>query len=501
MGIRTGAEYIAGLRDDRALYIGGERVADVTTYGPLQGILGSLAAHFDAFHDPELQPKYTFPSPKDGQPVSNSFLDTLTDEQMRQRVEGETLRKTATFGLMGRTPDFMNAFMTDIALIAPHVLGHRDRQFADNAIAYWEYCRDNDVCLTHTLADPKRDYSKPVTESGTLQMTAQTDAGIRVTGARMLSTLAPVSDEIFVGAFMPRQPGEENLALSFAIPVATEGLKFSARESYTTGRCLFDRPLTERYDEGDALAVFDDVLVPWERVFVAGDLLAHNTMMPMYPGFLALQANIRGRAKLQFMTGLASKMANVVGRNAQPRYQELIGELLGLNELADGLIQACASEVLQRARDEKARQTDPDFNLGAMASRMMEIFGSPDEGLVSMAMLRFFVPQVNTKVNEVIRLIGSSSLVMTVTEADLANPEIAEDLEKYLSGAGVSARERIQVMKLAWDALATEFGGRQEIYEIFFAGDPALARSLFYMSSKREVYEALVDRLLASARN
>ena len=497
MGIRTGQQYIEGLKDGRSLYIAGELVRDVTAYPPLQGIIRSLAEHYDAFHDPELQSKYTFKSPKDGQPVSNSFLIATTPELMAQRVEGETLRKESTFGLMGRTPDFMNAFMTDIAMIAPHVLGHKDKQFGENAVAYWEYCRDNDICLTHTLVDPKRDYSKGVMDSGTVKIVKESDAGIYVTGARMLSTLAPVSDELFVGAFMPRHPGEEKLALSFAVPVATEGLKFIARESYARGRSTFDRPLSERYDEGDALAVFDNMFVPWERVFVAGDIVAHNTMMPMYPGYLALQANIRGRGKLRFMTGLASKMANVVGRSEVQRYQEMIGELIGLNELADGLVTACAQEVTERSVQELTRQTDPKFDLQDIAKQAMTAFGSPGQSNVAMAMLRFFVPQVNAKVNDVIRLMGSSSLVLTATEADFSNPDIADDLERYMSGAGVSARERVQVMKLAWDAVATEFGGRQEIYEIFFAGDPALAQQLFYRSPKRFEYEAMVDKLLA----
>lgn len=497
MGIRTGAQYVAGLKDGRSLYIAGELVRDVTTYPPLQGIIRSLAEHYDAFHDPELQPLYTSPSPKDGRPVSNSFLIATTPEQMAHRVEGETLRKESTFGLMGRTPDFMNAFMTDIAMVAPHVLGHRDKQFGKNAIAYWEHCRDKDVCLTHTLVDPKRDYSKGVMDSGTVKIVKESAAGIYVTGARMLSTLAPTSDELFVGAFMPRQPGEEKLAVSFAVPVATEGLKFIARESYARGRSVFDRPLSERYDEGDALAVFDNMFVPWERVFVAGDIVAHNAMMPMYPGYLALQANIRGRGKLRFMTGLASKMANVIGRSEVQRYQEMLGELFALNELADGLIDACAEEVRDRSAEELARQTDPTFNLQEVAGKLMAVFGSPGKSNIAMAMLRFFVPQVNAKVNGFIRLLGSSSLVLTATEADFANPDITADLERYMSGAGVSARERVQVMKLAWDAVATEFGGRQELYEIFFAGDPALACQLFYRSPRRADYEALVDRLLA----
>ncbi|WP_448511102.1 4-hydroxyphenylacetate 3-hydroxylase family protein [Immundisolibacter sp.] len=500
MGIQTGQQYIDSLRDERELHIGGERVRDVTTHPRLQGIVRSIAQHYDDFHKPELTPLYTYPSPKDGKPVSNSFLPARTWEEVEQRMCGEAARKEATYGLMGRLPDFMNAFVTDMAVIAPHVLGHQNKAFADNAIRYWEYCRDQDICLTHTLVDPKRDYSKDLAAQRALKVVRETDAGIIVTGARMLSTLAPVSKELWVGPYMPRRPGEEDYALAFALPVATSGLKFIARDSYAYGRSLYDRPLSERFDEGDALAVFDNVLVPWERVFIYRDVAAYNMCGPSFPGYLLLQANLRGRAKLRFMTGLACKVADVLGRSELPRYQELLGEMLGMCEMADGLIEGTAHEVVRHAQEEFAKQTDPDFNLIDVWKETAALFASPNRGMAGITMLRFFLPYVNTKINEVIRLLGSSSLVMSVTEADFENPVTAADLEEYISGHGVSARERVQVMKLAWEAVASEFGGRQEIYEIFFSGDPFMARQLHYHTPKRAQFVAQVDRLLAGSR-
>ncbi|MBL4622704.1 MAG: hypothetical protein JKY89_09935, partial [Immundisolibacteraceae bacterium] len=204
MGIRTGEAYKKGLDDGRALYIDGKKVTNPNDYPALHGIINTIAEHYDSFHDPKLQADYTYPSPDNGEPVSNSFLEARGWQQIEQRVTGETLRKEATFGMMGRMPDFMNAFMTDVAVVAPHILGHKDKGFADNAIRYYEYCRDQDICLTHTLADPRKDYSKGLGEQRSVRMVKQDDKGIYVTGARMLSTLAPVSDELFVGPFMPR---------------------------------------------------------------------------------------------------------------------------------------------------------------------------------------------------------------------------------------------------------------------------------------------------------
>lgn len=496
MGIRTGAQYIEGLKDDRKIYVNGDLVRDVTAYPGFQGIIAEIGRHYDRYHDPKLQPRYTFPSPKDGKPVSNSYLQATTWEEMQQRVHGETSRKEDTFGLMGRMPDFMNAFVTDVAAVE-YVVGHKDRQFAKNAIAYWEYCRDNDICLTHTLADPKRDYTKGLSEQRSIKIVKENDAGIFVSGARMLSTLAPVSHELWVGPFIPRQPGEEAYAVCFATPMDADGLKFVARETYATGRSHYDRPLSERFDEGDALAMFTNVFVPWEKVFCAGDLVAHNMMGPSFPGFLALQACIRGRAKLRFMTGLASKLAKTVGRDKMPRYQEILGELMGFNELADGLIEGTAREVLRNAQEVQKKNTEASGGLTDKFGEVAGIYANPDRSNVGMSMLRFFLPVVNTKANDAIRLLGSSSLVMSPTEADYNNPDISADLEEYISGPDMSAKDRTQVMKLAWDAVATQFGGRQEIYEIFFAGDPFQSRALHYQTPRREVFEAMVEKLLA----
>lgn len=490
MGVRTGEQFLAGLNDGRRLHVNGKVVGNVNEEPAFRGVLRELAAHFDRHHDPQLQSLLTVPSPADGAPVSNSFLKCETEADLAARVAGERARVEFTYGLMGRLPDFMNAFMTDMASV-PHVLGARDPAFADNAVRYFERCRDEDLCLTHTLVDPQVDRSQGVEAQGGLRIMRETDAGIVVKGARMLSTLAPVSDEIYVGPYMPRRPGEEAYCVSFAVPVAFEGVRFVAREPYDTGRSAFDRPLSGRFDEGDAVVFFDDALVPWERVFVAGDLDTYNTMTPNFPGYLALQAVIRGAGKLNLLIGIASTVAQAVGRSQLPRYQELIGELIGYAELAEGLIEATAREVYTNAVGAGSRP--------AVGHSQGALFTSPDRGMVGISAIRMFYPKVNSLAVQTIRLMGSSGLVMTPTEADFEVPELAQELAQYFRGRELPARDRVRVMKLAWDAIATEFGSRQALYELFFAGDPVTARMVYYDTPRRANAEALVARLLEDA--
>src|SRR5581483_2773148 len=159
MGVRTGAEYRESLKDGRTVYVNGERVKDVTTYPPFRGVIDSLAMLYDLQHDPAHQKLLTYPSPADGKPVAMSFLLADTAEDVERRWKAEEFRAEATFGLMGRMPDFMNALVADAA-VAHSAIGRPNPRFGHNVVRYYEQCRDNDWCLTHTLVDPQIDRSK-----------------------------------------------------------------------------------------------------------------------------------------------------------------------------------------------------------------------------------------------------------------------------------------------------------------------------------------------------
>jgi 4-hydroxyphenylacetate 3-monooxygenase/anthranilate 3-monooxygenase (FAD)/4-hydroxyphenylacetate 3-monooxygenase len=474
VGIRTGLEYQERLRDGRTVYINGERVKDVTTHPSFERTIATLASLYDLQHDSVHQPVLTYRSPKSGDLVSLSFLMTETPEDVARRARAEELRAEATFGLMGRLPDFMNALVTDAAVAAPFV-SQKEPRFGENLRRYYEQCREQDLCLTHTLVDPQIDRSKGPAEQAdpeaALHRVRETDRGMIVRGARMLSTLAPFADEIWVGPFYPRKPGEEAYALCFAVPMDTPGLKFICREPYDSGRSTFDRPVSSRYDEEDALAIFDDVLVPWERVFINGDIEASNSLLVHGAGYALLQAAVRGIVKLRFMAGLAGQVAEAIGRTAAPHVQAQLGELVAKVELGNGLLRGSMQDVVAGRRE--------GTSLRALA-----------------ATLWVFIPEAQMRAVEVIRQLSGSGLILTPTERDFHHPDIAAYLEKYLQGKNLPARQRVQLFKLAWDLLGEQFGSRQLQYEWFYAGDPLFTRSRFYHSPAMKVYKAMVDRLL-----
>jgi anthranilate 3-monooxygenase (FAD)/4-hydroxyphenylacetate 3-monooxygenase len=229
--------------------------------------------------------------------------------------------------------------------------------------------------------------------------------------------------------------------------------------------------VSSRFDEEDALAIFDGVLVPWERVFINGDIEASNSLLTHGAGYALLQAITRGVVKLRFMAGLACHVGEAIGRTAAPHVQAQLGELLAKVELGNGLLRASAQEV--------AAGREGGLPLRTLA-----------------ATLWVFIPEAQMRAVEIIRQVSGSGLILTPTEQDFGNPEIAGYLEKYLQGKKLGARERVQLFKLAWDLLGEQFGSRQLQYEWFYAGDPMFTRSRFLHFPAVNTYKAMVDRLL-----
>jgi aromatic ring hydroxylase len=482
MGIRTGQQYRKGLVDGRAVYANGERVPDVTRYPPFQGIIETLAGLYDAQHDPRHIETMTYLCPSMADRVSTTLMPARSTEEMQARVQCDYLRTDLTYGVMGRIPDFVNAFLLDAA-------GSLEFMGKTDALAkltdYLDMLRDLDLASTHALIDPQSDRSRADTPMEAVQIIAESTEGVTVRGARMLSTLAPVSDEILIGPFLPRQPGEERYAVSFAVPADTPGLKIVCREPYDTGAPAFDRPLTSRFEEGDAVLIFDDVLVPRDRLFIAGDVDAYNGMVAHFPGFTGLQASIRGTAKLRFLTGLAAVVARANGRNRSSRHQEEIGELVAYIGVAEGLIQGAALDCANRIQARAGLRPPPGP-------------GQPGGNMpVGLTAIMVFFPQVLTRAVEVVRMVAGSG-VIAMTEQDLHHPELTGLLDSLMHGPDFPAERRLQVMRMAWDATGGQFGSRQALYERLYAGDPVGNRVRFFGMPRRSECEEMVERLLDS---
>ncbi len=418
MPARTGEAYITGLRERAAeVYICGERVKDVTTHPAFRNGVRSIASLYDMQHDPALQEAMTYLSPTTGDRVGLSFLIPRTAQDLERRHTMMAHWARATCGMTGRSPDFMNVAITSMAAASDYCAQNRP-EFKQHIEQYYEYIREHDLVLTHTLVNMQRHRSPMATplEDRTdvaLGVVRETASGIVVRGPRVLATLGPLADEIAVYPARNHQlpkDAQGRYSFAFAIPCNTPGLKFLCRESLDLGRSHFDHPLGSRFEEMDAIVFFEDVLVPWERVFLLGDVeLCNNwaeaTNRNAHTGQQVVTKQV---VKAEFMLGLANLMVQTLGSGQLPHVQQMI------------------------ARAQFIR-TYP-------------------------------------KMAEILHLLGSSSLMALPTEADLHGP-LAPEIHRYLETDTASAAERVRLFRLAWDTCCSAFATRQVLYERWFGGD------------------------------
>jgi len=476
--MRTGADYLRSLQDGRRVYLDGERVGDVTKHPAFAQAARSIANLFDIAADPALRERMTFASPKTGKPVWRCFQIPKSAADLKaRRLFSETWAE-ATFGLMGRTPDHVASFFAGYAA-APQVLAAGGNQkFADNAVAFYEFMRDNHVYASYAIVPPQIDRSKPAHKQSDPTLYAgvvkERDDGIVISGAQQLATGGPLSDYIHLSCIHPLQPGDENYANCLAVPVGAEGVKLYPRRPFARAGNAFDYPLSSRFDESDAYVVFDNVFVPWERVFIYRNVEISRDQWFKTPShaYGNHQAQVRYVTKLRFMAGLAHRMNEMTGNLAAPPVQIMMGELAALATVYDAML--LAHENAAPIRD------------GVLWPSVVILYSA-------MALQSEF----NGRMLEIIReLAGSAFITLPSSAADFDNPEIAADLERYMRSASTDAKSRVALMRLIWDFLGSEFGSRHAQYEKFYGGASFLVKQNVYRNFDFKRATALVERAL-----
>ena len=274
-GARTGAQYLEGLGGDgREIWLGGERIDDVVGHPKLGAGARSMAALFDLQH--ERPDELLMPSPDTGKPVNVTHLQPKCQADLERRRKAIKLMAELHGGIMGRSPDYLNVTFALFAARADVWARRGNERGAENVVNYHRLMRDRDLATTHTLVNPQIDRSQPDAEAGageiSLHKVGESSEGIVVRGARMLATLAPYADELSVYPGSPLRLQDTRYALCFAIPMNTPGLRVILRDSYSKAdRPRFDYPISSRFDEQDGVVIFDDVVVPWDRVFLDGE--------------------------------------------------------------------------------------------------------------------------------------------------------------------------------------------------------------------------------------
>src|SRR5437667_139212 len=354
----TGKEFLDSLDDGREVWIYGERVKNITTHPAFQNCARMIARLYDALHDDHQSGTHVLTEPTEWGGFTHRYFraPTTVEEQVAGR-DAIAAWARLTYGWLGRSPDYKAAFLGTLGANAEFYAPYQD-----NARRWYRYSQERVPFINHAIIHPPVDRNlAPGAPGGPTdiyaRVTRETDAGIYVSGAKVVATGSALTHFTFVAhhGLIPVQG--KNFAIVFMVPTNAKGVKLICRVSNELRAAMlgspFDDPLSSRLDENDEIFVMDDVFVPWEDVFVHADVEKANNFFPR-TGFL-------------------------------PR----------------ALIHGCTRLAVQ---------------------------------------LDFI-------------------------------PDLRKYLDLYLRGSGgVDAVERVKLMKLLWDAIGTEFGGRHELYEINYSG-------------------------------
>ena len=476
MTIRTGNEYKQGLSDKpRDVWINGEHITNVIDHPIFAASIKEIANIYDLQHNPEFQETMTFRSPSTGELVSSAFLAPRSQEDIIKRSATFKIIANATFGMMGRTQDYLSTMLMSFAE-SPHLFDKCGPEYTQRLTGYFEYVRENDLFLTHALTSSKQ-------EGDFLHMgvAEETNEGVIIRGARMLATLAPVADELLVYSLPGLKPEDIKHSIMFSIPINSMGLKIICRRPYSTGQHdIFDHPLAARYEESDAVIVFDDVLVPWDRVFIYNDVDASNDLYTksFVRQHAAHQTAVRGITKMSLAVGTAIHLARSIKIDQFLGVQEKLGKCISALEIIKGCLLAAESNVVTNEKGQAYCALEP------------------------LLAIRNFMPRAYPEVIDILRELGAGGLTMNPSKSDLDSAEIGSDILKYYAGAGdISTPERLSLFNLAWDLTGDAFGIRQLQYERYYSGDPMRNLANTYLGYKGDECLSLVAEALESTRN
>ncbi len=480
MVVKDGKAHLRALDKDREVYLDGERITRVADHPAFANSCRSAAALYDFQAAAENIELMTFETGS-GRRANRAWQMSRSYAELVERRRALTAWAELHGGFLGRSPDHLASSIAG-QMMGIEVFERHGARFAKAYRAYYEHARDNDLFLSYVIVNPQGDRSKAwgdqPREDLTMRVVDEDGQGLTVRGAKMLGTGAVMAEELFVANLQPLQPGEERFAVSFAIPLEARGLKILSRKSYEASAVSpWDNPLSHRFDENDSVIYFDDVKVPWDRVFLHGDTDMCRAQFHDTPGHICqnYQSQIRLVVKLKFLLAIARRVAETIGTIGMVPVREQLGQMASQVATVEGLLYGMESA-------------------GSMAGG----YFLPNAGMLYAAQV--YTQELYPRFIEQIRSLAGGGLIMLPSSAaDLGHAEIARILDSTQVSAreGEGAHERMTLMKLAWDAVGSEFAGRHTQYEMFYAGAKFVTAAHCFRHFDWTEGERILDRLLA----
>ena len=474
--LKTGAEHLEQLNDGRVVYIGGERVDDVTAHPAFRNAARSMAAIYDMKRaDPELS------FAEDGERYSGYFLRAKSRQDLEKRLKIHQAIARMSHGLLGRSPDHVSSFVTGMAMNAA-VFG----KFENNLQKYYEHMRREDVYGVYAVIPPQAArnpefYVKQNLPIPTLRVVREDDDGVVVSGMKMLATGAVLANEIWIGNLIPLAPSQLPESITCALPVNAPGVTLWSRKPFELHAASeFDNPLAWRFDETDSMVMCENVKVPWERVFVHMDAVLARDIYIKTPGhcYGNHQSNVRFHAKLQLIVGLASRIAQASGAHEIPAVKEVLGRLAALEATLGGMI----AGQIQDAEDWPVVGNEgfKTFNRRYMYAALN------------------WCTESHSSIIEILReLCGGGIFQMPADISVMHDAKLRAQFEQYWQTPQLAALERMKLYKLAWDLVGSEFAGRHLQYEKFYAGASFIIRNHNFREAPWEHFHKVVEDAMA----
>lgn len=475
--LKTGKEHLEGLRDGRVIYIGNELVEDVTTHPAFRNAARTVAAVYDMKADPANRETMTYE--EDGDRHSIYFLRARTREDLARRSAGHRMISDMTYGMFGRSPDHVASFVTGMAmkpdeLRAPYA-------YAQHLLDYYRHIRDNDRFVVYAVLPPQaaRDpefYQRQNLQVPTLSVVGEDDAGVVISGMKLLATAAVFADEVWIGNVLPLAPNQKKQAITCAIPVNSKGLTFWSRKPFEREcRSEFDSPLAYRFDETDSMVMCDNVSVPWERVFVHDDAILSRDVYVKTPShcFGNHQSNVRFWSKMRLIVGLCSRIAQATGAIEVPAVKEVLGRMASLEGAIAGMVNGQINAF------ERWPEGYACFN-----RRMMY------------AALEWSTQNYSQFIDVLRELCGGGVFQMPADISVMHDENLSRYFTQYFQTPQSDAVTRMKLFKLAWDLVGSEFAGRHLQYEKFYAGASFIVRSHAFRECPWNEFDGIVDSLM-----
>jgi 4-hydroxyphenylacetate 3-monooxygenase len=476
---KTGAEHIQSLKDGRTVYIDGKLVADVTEHPAFRNAVKSAGSLYDFQARPENIELLTFAPDGANRRVNRSWQMPRNYDEMVRRRKAMQAWAGVSYGFMGRSPDHLASALVGqrmgIEVFRKHS-PERAKAFAD----YFDYASRNDVFLTYVIINPQAQRGKAWGEQDddlVARIVDEDSGGVTIRGAKMLGTSSIMANEVFVANLQPLKPGEEDLAFSCALPMNAKGIRVLSRKSYEASAVsVFDNPLSSRFDENDALLYFDDVKVPWERLFVYRDTDTCRAQFHDTPGhaYQNYQAQIRLSVKIRFLVGLARRVTEAIGTTNIPSVSEQLGYLAAQASMVDAMLSGMEASGMQ---------------LGEWYVPNKHFMYS------AQVLTQDLYPKI---VNTIRELAGGALIMLPSSVKDFTDPMLEKIIQSTQRSATMAPEQKVKFLKAAWDAIGSEFGSRHMQYEMFYAGARFVTSSHSFRTYDWDGATSMVENLMAS---